>query len=171
MSDPNAPDWKELVQQHAERVFRIAFRILGSVHDAEDISQDVFTEALTLHQSEPVRTWTGLMVRLATLRSIDKLRRERFKPEPLPNSVADSRSIEHPDQALLAAELANRLRGEIRNLPQQQAAIFSLAYFEQLSRSEIASALAITPESVSTALYKARKKLSDRMAIIQGTKS
>ena len=106
MSDPNAPDWEELVQQHAERVFRIAFRILGSTHDAEDISQDVFTEALTLHQSEPVRTWTGLMVRLATLRSIDKLRREKFKPETLQNPVTDSRSVESPDQKLIAAELA-----------------------------------------------------------------
>ena len=171
MSDPNAPDWEELVQQHAERVFRIAFRILGSTHDAEDISQDVFTEALTLHQSEPVRTWTGLMVRLATLRSIDKLRREKFKPETLQNPVTDSRSVESPDQTLIAAELANQLRLEIKNLPQQQAAIFSLAYFEQLSRSEIASALAIPPESVSTALYKARKKLSSRLAVIQGTKS
>lgn len=111
------------------------------------------------------------MVRLATLRSIDKLRREKFKPETLQNPVTDSRSVESPDQKLIAAELANQLRLEIKNLPQQQAAIFSLAYFEQLSRGEIASALAIPPESVSTALYKARKKLSSRLAVIQGTKS
>jgi len=70
-----------------------------------------------------------------------------------------------------ADELATWLRGEIRMLPDRQAAIFSLAYFEQLSRNEIATALEVTPETVSTALYKARKKLSSRLAVIHGEKS
>lgn len=171
MSDPPVPDWGRIVEKHSERVFRIAYRILGSVHDAEDVSQDVFTEAMGVHESGPVRTWTGLLVRLATLRSIDRLRKNKGKPAPLPDTVSSDAKTQHPDQELIAAELASWLRGEIRKLPDQQAAIFSLAYFEQLSRNDIASALDLSPEAVSTTLYKARKKLSERLAFIHGDKS
>ena len=170
MSDPAAPDWGKVIEKHAERVFRIAYRILGSVHDAEDVSQEVFTEAMSVYQSGPVRTWTGLMVRLATVRSIDRLRRDSRRPEPLP-SVDVASSPQRPDQELIASELATWLRGEIRLLPDQQAAIFSLAYFEQLTRNEIATALDVSPETVSTTLYKARKKLSSRLTVIHGEKS
>jgi DNA-directed RNA polymerase specialized sigma24 family protein len=38
MADDLPPDWPKIVERHAERVFRIAYRILGSVHDAEDVS-------------------------------------------------------------------------------------------------------------------------------------
>ncbi len=172
MSETTEPDWDKVIDKHSERVFRIAFRILGSVHDAEDISQDVFTEAMSIHQHGPIRTWTGLMVRLATVRSIDRLRKNRKQPSPLPAHEDEAFSVRpQQEQELIASELAMWLRNEIRLLPDQQAAIFSLAYFEQLSRNEIASALEISPETVSTTLYKARQKLSDRLAVIQGDKS
>lgn len=171
LSKLNPPDWDEIVEEHAERVFRIAYRILGSVHDAEDVSQDVFTEAMSIQKAGPVRTWTGLMVRLATVRSIDRLRKVRKQPQALPSSDIEPSGAHRPEEESIAAELATWLRGEIRTLPDQQAAVFSLAYFEQLSRNEIASALDITPEAASTTLYKARKKLSSQLAVFQGDKS
>ncbi|QDV24502.1 RNA polymerase sigma factor [Aureliella helgolandensis] len=171
MSDTEPPDWSAVIHQHAERVFRIAYRILGSVHDAEDVSQEVFTEAMSVHRSGMVRTWTGLMVRLATVRALDRLRRNQGRPGALPNGDFTPSPEPQPDQELIATELATWLRGEIESLPTQQAAIFSLAYFEQLSRNEIATALDVSPEAVSTTLYKARKRLSSRLAVIQGEKS
>ena len=77
MSDDRSPNWNVIVERHAERVFRIAYRILGSVHDAEDVSQIVFTEALRVQEDGPVQSWTGLFSRLATMRAIDHLRRRR----------------------------------------------------------------------------------------------
>ncbi|MEZ6089294.1 MAG: sigma-70 family RNA polymerase sigma factor [Pirellulaceae bacterium] len=172
MSDTGEPDWDKLIERHAERVFRIAFRILGSVHDAEDISQDVFTEAMSIHRAASVRTWTGLMVRLATMRSIDRLRSNRKKPATLPNETSECLAVRpRQEQELIATELATWLRDEIRDLPDQQAVVFSLAYFEQLSRNEIASAIDISPEAVSTTLYKARKRLSERLTVIQGDRT
>lgn len=167
MNEENMPDWASIVDRHAERVARIAFRILGSSHDAEDVAQEVFAEALSVHRSGWVRTWTGLFVRLATLRSIDRLRRKQKSVEvTLPEFNYPAISCP-PDQNLIASELAQWLRNEIRKLPEQQAAIFSMAYFEELSRNDIASALDLTPEAVSTNLYKARKTLSARMAVNQ----
>ena len=61
------PDWDRIIERHAKRVFRVALRILGSVPDAEDVSQDVFTEAFRLHSAGPVQSWTADGKALATV--------------------------------------------------------------------------------------------------------
>jgi RNA polymerase sigma-70 factor (ECF subfamily) len=159
------PDWERIVERHAERVYRIAFRILGSVHDAEDVSQNVFTEAINRHAAGPVQSWTGLFVRLATVRSIDLLRKRH--PTVELQETDDVSNIGPPDHAV-GTELAAWLRGAVSRLPEQQAAIFSLAYFEQLDRDEVATVLNISPEAVSTALYKARRQLMSQITVLNG---
>jgi RNA polymerase sigma-70 factor (ECF subfamily) len=146
-------------------VFRIARRILGSVHDAEDVSQIVFAEAVEIHVAGNVQSWTGLFVRLATLRSIDLLRRRRNTVEL---DETDHVSQIGPSEEAVGAELADWLRGAVNRLPEQQAAIFSLTYFEQLDRNEVAAVLSISPESVSTALYKARQGLMTQFTVFNG---
>ena len=49
------PDWSKIVERHAERVFRIAYRVLGSVHDAEDVSQLVFIDAKRVQEAGQAR--------------------------------------------------------------------------------------------------------------------
>ncbi|MBL7315371.1 RNA polymerase sigma factor SigE, partial [Escherichia coli] len=36
------PSWDELVRQHADRVYRLAYRLSGYQHDAEDLTQETF---------------------------------------------------------------------------------------------------------------------------------
>jgi RNA polymerase sigma-70 factor, ECF subfamily len=164
MADKSQPDWDQIVEQHASRVFRVALRIVGSVHDAEDVSQEVFGEAFRLQQADRVQNWTGLFVRLATVRSLDQLRRLR----PSESLREEDRTSTHgPFDDAVAAETADRLRSAIARLPDQQAAAFVLFHFEHLSRDEIAASLGVTPEAVSTALYKARQRLLTQLTAIQ----
>lgn len=165
MPNEKSPDWSRIVERHAERVFRIAFRILGSVHDAEDVSQIVFTEAIKMHAAGPVQSWTGLFVRLATLRAIDLSRRKRSTVEL---EEGDRVSNVGPPEEAVGAELAAWLRNAASKLPEQQAAIFSLTYFEQLDRDEVAAVLSVSPETVSTALYKARQRLMSQITVFHG---
>jgi RNA polymerase sigma-70 factor, ECF subfamily len=162
MASSESPDWDRIVERHAERVFRVALRILGSVQDAEDVSQDVFTEAFQLHRRGPVQTWTGLLVRLATLRSLDRLRRNRPTIEL---RECDRMSTVEPFEEVAAAELADWLRKAITQLPDQQATVFVMVHFERLTRDEVSTTLGVSPESVSTALYKARQRLLEQLAV------
>jgi RNA polymerase sigma factor (sigma-70 family) len=73
-----------------------------------------------------------------------------------------------PCEEAVGAELAAWLRAAVDRLPDQQAAIFSLTYFEQLDRNEVAAVLSISPESVSTALYKARRGLTTQITVFNG---
>ena len=155
-------DRGRIVDEHGARVLRVAARILGSVHEAEDVAQDVFIEAYRLFQAGPVQSWAGLLVRLATLRAID--RRRRATPTEALVDTDCPTTIGPPDVAV-ANELAQRLRAAVGRLPDQQAAIFTLTYFEQLSRDEVASSLGISTEAVSTALYKARQRLMSQLSV------
>jgi RNA polymerase sigma-70 factor (ECF subfamily) len=164
MTDVESPDWDRIVEGHAPRVFRVAMRILRSVQDAEDVSQDVFIEAFRLHQAGPVRSWTGLLVRLATLRSLDRLRRNR---PTVALRDCDRVSTAAPSDELQASELADWLRKSIAQLPDQQATVFVMHHFEQLSRDVVSAALGVSPEAVSTALHKARQRLLAQLAVFQ----
>jgi len=157
-------DWEQVVKDNARVVYRVALRMLGNEHDAEDVSQDVFCEAMKLLGSTKVTDWPGMLRRMATLRAIDRLRRNR------PMQTVDDlfESEVDPSQFAVQRELADRLRQSISRLPKQQAAVFSLAYLESLPRNEIAACLDISPTAVSTALYKARQRLKLLLMVPEG---
>lgn len=167
MAEEHPPDWPKIVELHAERVFRIAYRILGSVHDAEDASQLVFIEAKNLQESKPIQSWSGLFARLATTRAIDLLRRRRKSIE-----IDETQYVSNlePHHHVVGAELAAWLRNAVAQLPEQQAAVFSLSHFEQLDRNEVAAILTISVEAVSTALYKARGRLQEQLKSFNGVR-
>ena len=83
-------------------------------------------------------------MRLATLRSIDRLRRNRPSVEL---RECDRMSTVEPFEAVAATELAQWLRSAIAQLPDQQATVFVMFHFEQLSRDEVSAALGISPDS------------------------
>lgn len=149
-------DWDAIVATHGETVLRIAYRLLGSLDEAEDVVQEVFSQVVAMERQGPVLNWAGLLRHLATMRAIDRLRRRR-PVEVLPDVPA--RIDCDPVQAAVRDELAQWLRQAIGQLPPQQAEVFSLTYFEQVPRDEIASLLDLSVEAVSTALYKARQRL------------
>jgi RNA polymerase sigma-70 factor (ECF subfamily) len=56
-----APSWDEIVRQHADRVYRLAYRLSGNRSDAEDLTQETFARAFaSLHRfagRSSARTW------------------------------------------------------------------------------------------------------------------
>ena len=162
MEDTEPSDWNQIVECHGERVFRTALRLLGSAADAEDIAQDVFVEALRRRSKKPVRNWAAFLVRMSTLRSIDRIRRRRPSVEL---RETDRISTVGPFEEVVATELADWLRNSLAGLSDRQATVFVMTHFEGLSRDQIAESLDTSPEAVSTALHKARQRLLARRAV------
>ena len=139
-------------------VFGTAWRILGHAADAEDVVQEVFLEAYRgLNSTGPIRHWGGLLRRMAACRALDRLRQRRGT-QALEGLSLPSRE-ENPEQAAVGKELAQSLRRAISQLPEREAEVFCLRYFEDLSYQEIADALHISSGAVGVALHKARAKL------------
>ncbi len=145
--------WQSIIDEHGEAIFRVAYRLLRSVHDAEDVSQEVLLEAFRM----PDIPDASLLRRVAAFRAIDRLR-QRVVTVPLDDDI---RQIEllSVEKAIENEESADLLREAISRLPQQQSRCFWLRYVEGQSNQEIAVVEAISESTVSTALCKARKSL------------
>src|SRR5262245_9762955 len=123
-------------------VYGTAWRILGHATDAEDVVQDVFLEACRFRASR-VRSWPGLLRRLAPCRALDRLRQR--KPIASLNGMSLLGPAGGPEAEAIGRELAERLRVAIARLPRREGEVFCLRYLEDLSSQQIAETLNITP--------------------------
>ena len=133
---------------------QVALRISRSVQDAEDVSQDVLTEAFRLHQAGPVQSWTGLLS-CGSRRCGPSYRLRRNRPT-VELREGDRMSTVGPLEEMEATDLEHWLGKTIaQELPDQQATVFVMHHFEQLSRDQVSRGFpGISPEAVSTSLYK-----------------
>ncbi len=150
-------DWDCIVRDYGPLVFATAWRILGHTADTEDVVQEVFLQVHQMQRTHTVRHWPGLLRRLAACRALDRLRQRRTTVSL--NGMALADSGEGPEEAAVERELTERLRLAIAQLPEREAAVFCLRYFDDLSYQEIAEALHIRIGAVASALHKARLKL------------
>ena len=71
------PSWEEIVRDHSARVYRLAYRLTGNPHDAEDLTQDVFVRVFrSLHRFQP-GTFEGWLHRITTNLFLDGARRRQ----------------------------------------------------------------------------------------------
>ena len=60
------PTWEEIVEQHSARVYRLAYRLTGNQHDAEDLTQEVFVRVFRSLSSYTPGTFEGWLHRITT---------------------------------------------------------------------------------------------------------
>lgn len=126
-----------LFERYAPLVARVAYRVTGSIDDAEDVVQDVFVglpEALRRYDGRG--SFDGWIHRVATRTALMRLRRER-KSAPMPE-LFDSRS---PTSAGIAARLT--LEAALLRLPDQLRLVFVLREMEGYTHAEIGAMLGI----------------------------
>jgi RNA polymerase sigma-70 factor (ECF subfamily) len=87
-----SPDWSSIVHANVGIVMNAALRVLGSVQDAEDVTQDVFLEAFRKWDAVDGNSWPGLLRRMAVCRALDVLR-SRKKLTSLEFQPVDSREV------------------------------------------------------------------------------
>ena len=155
-------DWKTIVLQQGPGVYRIAWRILGNADDADEVVQDVFLQAYQYESRNDVSNGVGLLKRLAVCRSLDRLRQRRADSGLDGLALFDRES--GPQEHAIGNELEARLRVSLGQLPEREAEVFCLRYFDELANQQIAEALSLTTEAVATAMYKARTKLAAMLA-------
>lgn len=156
------PTWEEVVRNHTTRVYRLAYRLTGNPHDAEDLTQDVFIRVFrSLDRFQP-GTFEGWLHRITTNLFLDGARRKqkiRFdgladnsaerlpSTWPNPSEVIDDADLDHDVAAALAA-LA----------PEFRAAVV-LCDIEGLTYEEIASVLDVKLGTVRSRIHRGRAQL------------
>ena len=69
------PTWAELVEEHADSVYRLAFRLAGNQHDAEDLTQETFMRVFRNLKNYQPGTFEGWLHRITTNLFLDMVRR------------------------------------------------------------------------------------------------
>jgi len=151
------PNWHQLIESTGPVVYGVAWRILGHSQDAEDTVQDVFLEVHRLWPGRQAQDWTAVLRRMAVCRALDRLRQRRGRAAVDEIDVAEHRP--GPAEIVAGRELASVLRDAIARLPNREAEIFCLRFFDEREYAEIAEALDITTGAVGAALHKARQRL------------
>jgi RNA polymerase sigma-70 factor, ECF subfamily len=167
------PTIETLVADHSRMVFRIAYSILRNHHDAEDAAQECLLRAWKhkdrLHEIGNAKTW---LARIAWTTALDK-RRSGRKMVSL-NDAESGLDLLEPlsDKAPAADEqLAIRQRHEllqrlIAGLPDDLAQTLELSTVQELNSAEIAEVMKIPESSVRTRLFRARKQLKEKLAVL-----
>jgi len=159
----------ELYDRHARPVYSIAHRILQDAADAEDVVQDVFSQAWRqASRYDAARGAVGAwLLTVARSRAIDRLRAKRVRPDGVAGGkvvrdVLDPALLQ--DAQLLSTEQVERVRAALTELPDLQRSALELAYYEGLTHAEIAERLQEPLGTVKTRIRLAMQKLRDALA-------
>jgi RNA polymerase sigma-70 factor (ECF subfamily) len=162
-----APSWDDVVRDHGARVYRLAYRLTGNQHDAEDLTQEVFVRVFrSLSQYTP-GTFEGWLHRITTNLFLDQVRRKaRIRFEGLPEDAADrlaSREI-GPQQLLDDRTYDADIQAALDALPPDFRVAVVLCDIEGLTYEEISELLGIKLGTVRSRIHRGRAALRDSLA-------
>ena len=157
----------ELYDRHAARVMGLALRIVRNSSDAEDVVQEVFSQAWrTAPNYQPARgTVAGWLLMMARTRAIDRLRSRQSRRDAVDGPELDGlpADVAPVSEQLIASQQAARLREAMMTLPVEQRTALELAYFEGLTQTEIAertqTPLGTVKTRIRTALTSLRRSV------------
>jgi RNA polymerase sigma factor (sigma-70 family) len=156
------PTWDEVVREHADRVYRLAFRLSGNRADAEDLTQETFVRVFrSLAQYSP-GTFEGWLHRITTNLFLDMARRrQRIRFEGLGDqAVGLLRDGEPtPAQAFDARHLDTDVQQALEALAPEYRAAVVLCDIEGLSYEEIAATLGVKLGTVRSRIHRGRAQL------------
>lgn len=150
-----APSWEEIVRTHTARVYRLAYRLTGNPHDAEDLTLEVFVRVLRSQAPHAPRTFEAWLHRITTSLFLDRARhRERIRFEILSGTVdRESSGTERPPTQAWDVQAA------LLALPPDYRAAVVLCDIEGFSYVEIAATMGVKLGTVRNRIHRGRTQL------------
>lgn len=148
------------------------YRMLGSVHDAEDLVQETYLRGWrgysAFEERAALRTWLYRIATTACLRALEN-RARRVLPldAPIDDSewlepIPDTYLYQAPEDALFVRQSVRlAVMTALQELPARQRAVLILRDVVQFSAAEVAELLETTPAAVNSSLQRARGRLAE----------
>ncbi len=160
------PTWDEVVRTHSARVYRLAYRLTGNPHDAEDLTQEVFVRVFRSLSSYTPGTFEGWLHRITTNLFLDTVRRKaRIRFDALPDDAERLPSSgPGPAQVYDDTHFDSDVQAALDALPPDFRAAVVLCDLEGLSYEEIAATLGIKIGTVRSRIHRGRSQLRAALA-------
>ena len=171
--DGDSEAFHALVDRHSRAVYRLAYRMTGSPHDAEDVVQETFLKAYKqLGRFESRANFGTWLHRIAVNCSIDLIR-----SRPHRESAHDGADLEvfgaaverndtagaSPERLMMSTEVQTRINNAMTGLSPMERAAFMLRHFEGRSIEEISQSLGLKTNATKHSIFRAVRKM--RMAL------
>jgi RNA polymerase sigma factor (sigma-70 family) len=167
---------EELLQELRPVSFAIAYRMLGSVAEAEDVVQEALLQVhQALEAGEPVASPRALVATVTTRRAIDALRsararRERYVGEWLPEPIITDGQDDPARHAEVADALSLAMLVLLERLSPEQRAVLLLHDVFGYSYPEVAQVVGKSQAGVRQLATRARRHLAQRRPRFQTTR-
>jgi RNA polymerase sigma-70 factor (ECF subfamily) len=181
------PALGELYDRHAHAVFRLAFRLVGDRQLAEEVLQETYLALWNRAElfNPAAGSLTAWLLTIARNRSVDRLRAAGRRPAQLPISavvgaderedaaewtlaagtlLAAAQEVADPQEALDHAWLKDTVRQALDGVPYTERRAIELAYYEELTQTEIAERLGWPLGTVKTRTRRALSRLRSVLA-------
>jgi RNA polymerase sigma-70 factor, ECF subfamily len=167
--DGDSEAFRALVERHGRAVYRVAHRLTGNAHDAEDVVQETFLRAYRqLGRFESRANFTTWLHRIAVNCSIDLIR-----ARPHRESGHDSADLEQigagrvihesgqqtPERLMLSTEVHDRVTEAMGGLSRMERAAFVLRHFEGQSIDDISRTLGLKTNAAKHSIFRAVRKM------------
>jgi len=174
LQQKNKAEFARVLDQNADRIYRLALKMVGNPQDAEDVLQETFIKAFNnINQFEgrsKISTW---LYRIAVNESLMLLRSRKVQVLPLdkdietdqgdtiPRQIMDWCCL--PEKELMSGESRKHIRKAINTLSDANRAAFLLRDVEGLSTKEAAETLEISESALKVRLMRARMQLREEL--------
>jgi RNA polymerase sigma-70 factor (ECF subfamily) len=153
--------YEALIRRHRDGIYRIALRMLGNRHDAEDVAQEViiqlWTAVVGFNGAATFNTW---LYRVVVNRCVNRQRRA--------HCIRPLTDVDHPsapgaDEAVIARLRAQATVAAIGELPSELRVALVLCQVEARSHREVAEILEVSEPVVRGRLSRARRNLQAQL--------
>ncbi|MBQ8195614.1 MAG: sigma-70 family RNA polymerase sigma factor [Oscillospiraceae bacterium] len=163
MSLKTSESFEEVMKFYMPMVYRIAFSRLGSTHEAEDITQEVFMKYfradISYNDEEHRKAWLIRCAINCTKTLVTSAwYRHRASDEGLDN-MEEQGDIPGSDGDIDKIEQKNAVMSAVMKLPEKYRTVIHLFYFEDMSVAQISKATGIREATVKSQLSRARDML------------
>ncbi len=169
----------ELISRYDDKVFNLAFRMMGNREDAEDVLQDTFLNVVrSLDRFQGRSSFSTWLYRVAANAALTRLRKQskraksedEFLDEVYSVKRAAQAGIKIPDwsgnpvRELLSDEAMQQMNKAIEDMPEIYRAVFVLRDVEELSTAEVAEIMDLSEAAVKSRLHRARLYLRNSLS-------
>ncbi len=156
-----------LFEAYYKKTYAVAYNILRSRENAEDITQDAFIKAFqNINQLKDGAKFGAWMAVIASNLARNFLKRNKkiYYTDEEVISSGEPEAVDTEDAALRSLEV-ERVRQAIKRLPPEQYQVIVLQYYYDLKMEDIASMLNLRAGTVKSRLHRARKRLAEELEL------
>lgn len=161
-----------LVERHSQQLFRLAYRMTGNEHDAEEVVQEAFLRAYrNLGQFGSRANFGTWAYRIAANYAIDRMRQKRNEDSrrQTPSAQAEEREQDPldlvadekptPDRLAVNTELRKKMEEALQGLSSSERTAFVMRHWEGCAIEEIATVLKLTTSAAKNTVFRSVQKL------------